>query len=203
MFGPVDYPIFLLSVLVFLVIPGPGSLAVLTATASRGPRGGYSALFGLMLGDWVLMAAAMAGVAAVLATQPLLFKAVQYLGVAYLLWTGWQRLRASAGEVGGAGISPSSTFRHGLLMTLINPKAIVFFMAFFLLFIDPARFQGLATLLPMAASISVLTLLYGSALVWVGNWAASRLRAQAAVRRWISRAAGAALVGFGVRLATD
>ena len=203
MFGLVDYPAFLLSVLVFLMMPGPGSLVVLTATARGGPRGGYAALFGLMLGDWVLMAAAMAGVAALLATHPLLFKAVQYLGVAYLLWTGLRLLRASGGEVRRPGISSRSFFRQGFLITVINPKAIVFYMAFFPLFIDPARFQGLATLLAMAASVSVLTLLYGSALVWAGNWAAARLRAEAAVRRWLSRTAGAALIGFGVRLATD
>jgi leucine efflux protein len=89
------------------------------------------------------------------------------------------------------------------LITLINPKAIVFYMAFFPLFIDPARYDGLPTLLAMGGTISLLTFAYGSVLIVSGNWAARRLRANESVGRWLSRFAGVALIGFGARLATE
>jgi len=204
MLGISDYWAFVATVLVFLMLPGPGTFAVLTSTAKGGARGGYAALAGLMIGDWLLMLAALVGVAAILTAHPLLFRAVQWLGVAYLLWVGAQLLRAS-GKVNATPlpIAPGTYFRQGFLITLINPKAIVFYMAFFPLFIDPVRYQGLGTLLAMGSTISLLTFAYGSLLILGGNWAARRLRANAPISRWMSRFAGVALIGFGARLATE
>jgi len=204
MLGISDYWAFVATVLVFLMLPGPGTFAVLTSSAKGGLRGGYAALAGLMMGDWLLMLAALVGVAALLATHPLLFKAVQWLGVAYLLWIGLQLLRSSGKlNVVPLPITPGAYFRQGFLITLINPKAIVFYMAFFPLFIDPARYDGLPTLVAMGGSISLLTFLYGTLLIVSGNWAARRLRANNSVGRWLSRFAGVALIGFGARLAAE
>lgn len=203
MAGISDFGAFAIAVLLFLMLPGPGTFTVLTASARGGMRGGYASLAGLMVGDWLLMSAAMLGVAALLMAHPLLFKAVQYLGVAYLLWVGVQLLRARAQPAALLASGPGTYFRHGFLITAINPKAIVFYMAFFPLFIDPARYEGAATLAAMGITVSLLTLAYGSLLVLGGHWAAQRLRAHRGLSRWLSRAAGAALIGFGVRLATE
>ncbi len=202
--GIVDYSAFIAAVLVFLLLPGPGTLTVLAATAKGGPRGGYAALGGLMLGDWLLMAAAMAGVAALLAAHPLLFRALQYAGVAYLLWVAMQLLRGRADAPAQERPALSAAyFRQGFLITVINPKAIVFYMAFLPLFIDPAHYAGAVTLATMGVTIAVLALLHGSVLIWGGHWVAQRLREQRRIGRWASRAAGLALLGFGARLATD
>jgi threonine/homoserine/homoserine lactone efflux protein len=202
--GIADYPAFVLAALVFQMIPGPGTFAVLAATARGGPRGGYAALAGLMLGDWLLMTAAMIGVAALLSTHPPLFKAMQFLGLGYLAWVGLQLLLASrAGAAATRAVPTGAHFRQSLLITLINPKAIVFYMAFLPLFIDPLHYQGVTTLAAMGATIAALTVLYGSLLIWGGHWAARRLRANRRFGRWLSRAAGIALIGFGLRLATD
>lgn len=204
MAGVSDLAAFALAVLVFLMIPGPGTFSVLTASAKGGLRGGYANLAGLMLADWLLMIAAMVGVAAVLAAHPMLFRAVQYLGVAYLIWVGIQLLRAP--DDGVATLLPITAgryFRQGFLITVINPKAIVFYMAFFPLFIDPARYEGVTTLATMGVVVSLLTLAYGSLLVVGGHWIAQRLRAHRGVGRWLSRLAGVALIGFGARLATE
>ncbi len=202
-FGISDYPAFALAVLVFLMIPGPGTFALLTSTAKGGLRAGYAALAGLMLGDWLLMIAAMLGVAALLAAHPLLFKAVQYLGVAYLIYVGLQLLRARGQAATLLPITPGAYFRQAFLITVINPKAIVFYMAFFPLFIDPAHFQGVATLLAMGGTISLITFVYCSLLLVAGAWVAQRLRAHEGAGRWLSRLAGVALIGFGARLATE
>jgi len=202
--GVTDIVAFMAAVLVFLMIPGPGTFAVITASAKGRLRGGYACLAGLMLGDWLLMIAAMIGVAALLMAHPLVFRAVQYLGVAYLLWVGLQLLRAKEGGPSTLlPIRPGTYFRQGFLITVINPKAIVFYMAFFPLFIDPLHYEGAATLAVMGATVSLLTLLYGSLLVVGGHWIAQRLRAHRIVGVWMSRLAGVALIGFGARLAAE
>jgi threonine/homoserine/homoserine lactone efflux protein len=176
---------------------------LLTSTAKGGLRGGYAALAGLMLGDWLLMIAAMLGVAALLMAHPLLFKTVQYLGVAYLVYIGIQLLRARPAAATLLPISAGAYFRQAFLITVINPKAIVFYMAFFPLFIDPASYQGVVTLLAMGSTISVITFVYCSLLLVAGAWVAQRLRTHAGAGRWLSRLAGVALIGFGARLATE
>jgi threonine/homoserine/homoserine lactone efflux protein len=204
MFGIHDLPSFALAVLVFLMIPGPGTFAVLTSTAKGRVPGGYAAVFGIILGDWLLMSAAMLGVAALLLTHPALFRTVQYLGVAYLVWVGIQLLRATGKAPSTIlPVTPGRYFRMSFLITLVNPKAIVFYMAFFPLFIDPATYEGPRTLVAMAFVISLITLAWCSVLVFGGHWAARHLRERPAVQRWLSRFAGVALIGFGVRLATD
>jgi leucine efflux protein len=203
MLGISDYPAFAAAVLVFLMLPGPGTFAILGSTAQAGSRGGYSALAGLMIGDWILMGAAMAGVAAALSAHPVLFQALQWGGVVYLGWTGLRLLLAH--EQGNDDVPPKAGayFRHGLLITLMSPKAIVFYMAFFPLFIDPAHYRGLATLAAMGGSISVLTLAYCSALIFAGEWIARRIRGSVVLWRILSRLAGIALIGFGARLAAE
>jgi threonine/homoserine/homoserine lactone efflux protein len=204
MLGISDYWAFIATVLVFLMLPGPGTFAILTSTAKGGVRGGYAALAGLMIGDWLLMLAALVGVVALLAAHPMLFKSVQWLGVAYLAWVGVQLILAS-GKVKATPlpITPGAHLRQGFLITLINPKAIVFYMAFFPLFINPTSYRGAPTLVAMGLTISLLTFFNCSVLIFGGNWAAQRRHASQSIGRWLSRFAGIALLGFGARLATE
>ncbi|HJV86682.1 MAG TPA: leucine efflux protein LeuE [Noviherbaspirillum sp.] len=190
--------------MVFLMLPGPGTFCVLTCTGQRGVRGGYASLFGLMLGDAVLMFLAAIGVAALLQANPLLFKGLQYLGAAYLAYLGIRLLTAKK-EQGGTFVpfSNAADFRRGFLVTLINPKAIVFYMAFFPLFIDPATHQGSTTFIAMGAVISSCTLFYGSLLVLVGNAAARRLARNRRIAAFATRMAGIFLIGFGIKLTTN
>jgi leucine efflux protein len=205
MFGVTDIWAFSIAVLLFLLLPGPGTFAVLTSSAQGGVRGGYAALFGLMLGDVILIIAALTGVAALLATRPDLFHAVQYLGVAYLIWVGLQ-LPLRPGKPAGATLLPirnANYFRQGFLITLINPKAIVFYMAFFPLFIDPQRHQGLVTFGCMMLIIAAQTLAYGSLLIFAGDGLARGFRSRPKLGQLASRLAGTALIAFGIRLAKD
>ena len=199
--GIQDVWTFVIAVLVFLALPGPGTFTLLTATGRSGVRGGYTALAGLLLGDQVLLWLAVAGVAALLQANPVLFRAVQYLGAAYLVWIGFSLLlNAHRGGSGTIQLRPGHYFRQGLLVTLLNPKAIVFYMAFFPLFIDPARHQGLATFATMAALIALLGVAYCSLLILVGHAMARRISQRPRFAIWLRRVAGVGLVGFGVRL---
>src|SRR6187455_1533475 len=98
MLGVADYGAFVVAVLVFLFIPGPGNLALMTSTAKGGIRGGLAATLGVIVGDQVLMWLAVAGVAALLAAYPPAFRAVQWLGAAYLAWLGLRMLLAKPGD---------------------------------------------------------------------------------------------------------
>lgn len=200
MLGIADYPAFVIAVLVFLAIPGPGNLALISATAQGGVRGGMAATLGVILGDQVLMWAAVAGVAALLAASPTAFSVVQWGGALYLGWLGWQMLRAKPGEAAALQLKPGHFLRQAMLITLLNPKAIVFYMAFFPLFVDPARHRGLLTFAVMAATIAALTFAYGLVAVLLAHRLGERVRCSPRMSLWLRRVAGACLIGFGVRL---
>ena len=201
MFGVADYGAFVVAVIVFLAIPGPGNLVLLTATGKGGARGGLAATLGVIAGDQVLMWLAVAGVATLLTASPRLFTAVQWLGAAYLAWMGWRMITAQPGAAPVLRIRTGQYFRQALLITLLNPKAIVFYMAFFPLFVDRARHQGLVTFGFMAATVAGITLLYCALAVTLARLFAERLRANPTVLRWLNRVAGTLLLGFGLRLA--
>jgi threonine/homoserine/homoserine lactone efflux protein len=201
MLGISDYWAFVAAVLVFLALPGPGTFTLLTATAKGGLRAGTAATLGLIAGDQVLMWLAAAGVAAILQANEALFKALQYVGAAYLVWIGIKLLLARAGAAGPIELRPGHFARQAFVITLMNPKAIVFYMAFFPLFIDAERHQGIATFAAMAATIAIITLAYCLTLCAFASAIRQRLRAHGRLAMFLRRAAGLALIGFGLRLA--
>jgi leucine efflux protein len=201
MFGIANYGAFVAAIIVFLAIPGPGNLALITSTSKGGIRGGLAATLGVILGDQVLLWTAVAGVAALLASYPVAFAAVQWLGAAYLAFLGFKMLTAKAGAAPILNIRPSHFLRQALLITLLNPKAIVFYMAFFPLFVDPAQHQGWLTFAVMASTIAALTLAYGLVATLLTHFLAERMRANPVVSRMLNRLAGVFLIGLGVKLA--
>jgi len=201
MFGIADYWTFVAAVVVFLAIPGVGNLAIITSTSKGHIRGGLAATLGVIVGDQVLMWCAVAGVAAVLTANPTLFVAVQYAGAIYLAYLGVRMIFAKPGDAPVLKMQPHHFFRQAILITLLNPKAIVFYMAFFPLFVDPARHQGLLTFAVMALTIAVLTFLYCLTVTLITHFAADRMRASPRIGVWLNRVAGTMLVGFGVKLA--
>jgi leucine efflux protein len=203
MFGVADYGAFVAAILIFLAIPGPGNLALITSTSKGGIPGGLGATFGIIAGDQVLMWAAVAGVAALLTAYPAAFHAVQWLGAAYLAWLGLRMLLAKPGSAPVLNIEPRHYFKQAALITLLNPKAIVFYMAFFPLFVDPARHQGMLTFGVMAATIAVLTFAYGLVAVLLTHYLAERMRANPVIGRVLEKLAGVFLIGFGVKLAVS
>jgi len=199
--GVADYGAFVAAIIVFLLIPGPGNLALITSTGKGGIAGGLGATFGVIAGDQVLLWAAVAGVSALMAAYPAAFHAVQWLGALYLARLGLKMLRAKPGSGPILQIRPRHYFRQALLITLLNPKAIVFYLAFFPLFVDPAQHQGVKTFGVMAVTIAALTLLYGLTAVLLTWKLAERIRANPKVSTRLEKLAGMFLIAFGVKLA--
>ena len=201
MFCVADYGAFVAAIIIFLLIPGPGNLALITSTSKGGVPGGLAATMGVIAGDQVLMWAAVAGVAALLVAYPTAFHAVQWLGAAYLAWLGIKMLLAKPGAAPILNIEPRHYFKQAGLITLLNPKAIVFYMAFFPLFVDPAQHQGMVTFGFMAATIATLTFAYGLIVVLLTHYLAERMRANPIIGRALEKVAGIFLLGFGIKLA--
>lgn len=200
MLGITDFWAFVVAVAVFLALPGPGTFALLTSTGKGGFRAGAAATIGLIVGDQVLLWLAALGVAAVLQGHPILFKSLQYAGAAYLVFVGVRLIFRRGGSAQPVPIRAGHYFRQALLITLLNPKAIVFYMAFFPLFIDPATQQGVVTFAAMAATIAALTLTYCLTLVAFAHALTAQIKAHRQVARALERLAGIVLVAFGIRL---
>jgi threonine/homoserine/homoserine lactone efflux protein len=201
MFGVADYGAFVLAIIVFLAIPGPGNLALLTATAKGGVRAGMAATVGVILGDQTLLWLAVAGVSAVLSAVPGAFAFVQWAGAAYLAWLGLRLIMAKSGDAPILDLKPYHYLRQAMAITWLNPKAIVFYMAFFPLFVDPAVHQGWVTFAFMAVTIAGLTLLYGLVVVLMAHFLAQRVRSMPWLSAALNKLAGSLLVGFGLKLA--
>ena len=202
MFGIHNYPSFVAAILVFQLIPGAGTIAILNATARNGRAAGMAAVAGTLVGDAVFMVAAVAGLAAVMQATPVLFQTLQWFGAAYLGWMGFKLVTAQV-HAGPEAMQPRLSawkhFRQSALVSLTNPKVMLFFVSFFPLFLTP---QASATTLGvMMLHVTVLSLVYQAALVLVGNGVAMRLKALPSARKVATRLAGVALLGFGIRLA--
>ena len=204
MFGIQNYPSFVTAILIFQLVPGPGTLAILSATARDGVGAGLGAVLGTLLGDFLYMSAAVLGLAAVLAAYPVAFSALRWFGIVYLVWIGIGMLRSAGVGQGPADSLPMSRRAHArraLAVSLTNPKVVLFFMAFFPLFLRPGARP--LTLGLMMVHVTLISFLYQFGLVLLGNALARRLARIPAVRAVGTRLAGLALVGFRSRLALD
>ena len=200
MFGISDYGAFAAAFVLLLFLPGPGNLALISSASKGGLSGGLAAVLGLLVGDQMLLWLTVAGVAAMLKTLPTLFMALQWLGAAYLAWLGYKMITAKAGEVPHIQITPGHYFRETLFITLLNPKAILFYIAFFPQFIDPVNHQGWVTFAVMALTIAALGFVYCLGVVVVTHFMAERIRANPRFSGFLQKLAGLCLVGFGLKM---
>jgi threonine/homoserine/homoserine lactone efflux protein len=201
MYGITDFGAYCVAIVVLLALPGPGTFALLGATSKGGFRGGAAATLGVIVGDQILLWLAVAGVAALLGAHPAWFDAVRWAGAAYLGWMGLKLLFTRSGESASpVQIAPHQYTRQALLITLLNPKAIVFYMAFFPLFIDPATHRGIPTFVAMAVTIAVITAVWCLTLCAFADAIAAKVRAHRRMGDLLQRFAGLCMIGFGLRL---
>ena len=203
MFAIQNYGSFVAAILVFQLIPGPGTIAILNATARNGSGAGMGAVFGTLLGDFAFMVAAVAGLATVMRANPLLFDLLQWFGAAYLCWMGVRLLSTKFEGVSALSEPKKSArvyFRQALVVSLTNPKVVLFFVAFFPLFLRAD--SSSATLAAMMAHVTLISFFYQAGLVLIGNVVAKYLSRLPSARKVATRLAGLALIGFGIKLAS-
>ncbi|MER7740288.1 leucine efflux protein LeuE [Streptomyces sp. NPDC096538] len=213
MFGVVDLPTYLAGLALIILLPGPNSLYVLSVAARRGVRSGYTAAAGVWCGDAVLMTLSAAGVASLLQANAVLFGIVKYAGAGYLAWLAVGMLRAawgmwrirgeeSAREAPAAETAGERPFRRALVVSLLNPKAILFFIAFFVQFVDPAYAYPALSFVVLGAFAQIASVLYLSALIFSGTRLAAAFRRRRRLSAGATSAAGALFLGFAAKLST-
>ena len=202
MFEIQNYSGFITAIVIFQIIPGAGTITILNATVRRGIGGGMKAVFGTLSGDLIYMLAAVLGLAAIRSASPGILTAARWVGVAYLVWMGWKLLRESTVDppTGKRGNEQNgSDYRQALAVGLTNPKVIMFFMAFFPLFMNTE--SSPVTLFILMIHVTIISLMYQTGLVLIGNATAQRLAKWQFLRTLATRLAGIALIGFGLKLA--
>lgn len=209
--GVTDLWTYVIGTILIVLLPGPNSLFVLATAAARGIADGYRAAAGIFIGDAILMLLSALGVASLLRTEPMLFMALKYAGGAYLCWLGlnmllgaWRRLRhpeqASAPQ--RQHKLSSRPTRKALLLSLSNPKAILFFVSFFIQFVDPAYAHPGLSFLVLGLIVQLISGIYLSILIFTGARLAHWFRQRQRLATGALTGVGALFVSFGVKLAT-
>jgi leucine efflux protein len=211
-YGVTDLWTYVLGAFGIILLPGPNSLYVLSVATARGVRAGYQGAFGVFLGDTILLLLTALGAASLLRSNPSLFLVVKYLGAAYLAWVGvnliWaaiQKLRSNEPAGAPQAETPANMqqpFKRALVISLLNPKAILFLLSFFVQFIDPAYDTPAIPFLILSAIIMVFSALYLSALIFLGARLASAFRARKRLSASLSSGVGGLFLWFGTKLAT-
>ena len=191
---------FALVVFVLTVTPGPGVLYVTARAASQGRRAGVASMLGIESGEVIWLVAAATGIGALLAASPDAFTFLRLAGAAYLVFLGIQRWR-HAETVEVPGPAPlARLYVQGVVTQVLNPKVMVFFVAFLPQFLDPAR--------PIAPQVAVLGVVYiavavavDTAYVIASSAVARRLMTSRTAQRRTAQASAATYVALGVATA--
>ncbi|WP_233257823.1 LysE family translocator [Micromonospora sp. S4605] len=196
---------YLAATVVLMVTPGPDMMFVLANAARYGTRAGVVAALGVAAGEAVHVAAVVCGLAALVSASPVLFTAIRWAGAAYLIVLGVRALRRAGGPVDAVteqGGRARRAFLRGLVTNLLNPKMILFSVAFLPQFVDPAAGDVTAQLVLLGALFVAVQLAVDIAL----GAGAGRLAGRLADGRWsrrINRICAVAFVALGIRLAAS
>ncbi|WP_030801599.1 leucine efflux protein LeuE [Streptomyces sp. NRRL S-337] len=223
MLGITDLSTYLAGLALIILLPGPNSLYVVSVAARRGPRVAYRAAAGVLCGDTVLMTLSAGGVASLLQASPVLFGIVKFAGAGYLTWLAVGMLRgawalwrgreerkatrdaetpetADAVPAASRKEAAERPYRRALIVSLLNPKAILFFISFFVQFVDPAYAHPVLSFLTLGAWAQLFSFTYLSILIFSGTYLAATFRRRRRLTAGLSAGAGAAFLGFAAKL---
>ncbi len=212
-YGVTDLWTYVLGALGIILLPGPNSLFVLSVATARGVKAGYQGAMGVFVGDTVLLSLTALGAASLLRAYPALFMVVKYAGAGYLSWVGlnlilsafraWRApVVASSAAVTESPAHLAHPFKRALVISLLNPKAILFLLSFFVQFIDPTYETPAVPFLILSAIVMAFSALYLSALIFAGVRLAQAFRRRQRLSAGLSSGVGGLFVWFGAKLAT-
>jgi leucine efflux protein len=199
---------YVLGTAAIVLLPGPNSLYVLSVAARRGVRDGYRGAAGVWLGDALLMTLSAGGVASLLHTYPWLFALVKYAGAGYLAYLGVRLVvgtvrRPRAPDPAPRAEPPADRpFRRALMISMFNPKAILFFVSFFIQFVDPDYAYPAVSFLLLGIVAEVLSAIYLTVLIFAGRYLAEQFRSRRKLAAGLSTTVGGLFLAFSVKLAT-
>jgi leucine efflux protein len=226
-YGVTDLWTYVIGAFGIILLPGPNSLYVLSVATARGVRAGFQGAYGVFVGDTILLVCTGLGAAGILRTYPAMFMVVKYVGAAYLTWVGFNLLRAavkgllakpesletkvsdSQESIGKESTTASaraghlqSPFRRALVISLLNPKAILFLLSFFVQFIDPSYAQPEVPFLILSTILMIFSALYLTVLIIAGAKLAQGFAQRKKLSAGLSSMVGGLFLWFGAKLAT-
>jgi len=193
---------FAIGMFLLALSPGPGLATIISRALASGPLAGLAVTAGLILADFAFMGVAMVGLTAIATTLGPLFQIVKYAGAAYLLWLGYRTFRNSATPLIVAPKSGKGLVKDiglGFLVTLGNPKAILFYSALLPTFLDMTRI-GFGDYVSLAGIVVVISYLVYGGYIFLAE-RSRRLLSSTSASRLFNRLTGSVLIGAGVAVA--
>ena len=224
MFGVIDYSTYVAGALLIVLLPGPNSMYVLSIAARKGVRTGFRAATGVFVGDTTLILLTSLGAASLLRTTPLVFDVVKLLGAGYLLFLGYGMLKSArdlwradrAARAAGdttttdapdAAPAPAADdrerpFRRALVVSLLNPKAILFLLSFFVQFVSPTYHDSAIPFAILGSTLQSFSVLYLTTLILAGTYLANAFRRRRRLSAALTTGVATLFIGFAAKLAT-
>ena len=212
MFGITDLTAFIIGSIIIILLPGPNSLYCLSVAAAHGVRKGYRAVAGIFVGDSILMLVTVLGVGGLLKLYPILFNAIKLIGGLYLMYLGIKLLigayqtfhhRALLADAKPKLSAPPKTqnfFYRALLLSLTNPKGILFFLSFFVQFVDPVYPHPFLSFFILAVILQMISLGYQSIMVFSGKNLAHKFSQSPKLIIVSMSLTGLIFIGFAINL---
>jgi threonine/homoserine/homoserine lactone efflux protein len=196
---------FVAAVVLLTISPGPDIAFIIGQTVKGGTRRGFAAMFGIWTGSYCHVLMAAFGLSAIIATSALAFSAVKWVGAAYLIWLGIAALRSSGGsfvsDMPLENHSISKVYWQGVIVSALNPKVAIFFLAFLPQFIVEGAGPVWAQIFLHGTLMIFVAAFFEPPLVLLGSRISNGLRNSKRLAKWLDRGLGAVFVGFGIRLA--
>ena len=194
-FGVLNFWTYVVGAFFIVLVPGPNTLFVLKTGIGHGVKKGYLAATGVFIGDAVLIQ-----------TTPVLFNIVRYLGAFYLLWLGgkmlWSVMTRQKNAHESSAEPASAILKRSLVLSLTNPKAILFYVSFFVQFIDVNAKNTGTSFLILATTLELISFMYMSFLIFSGAFVTRYLKTKKKLAKLGNGLIGLLFVGFAARLAS-
>ena len=206
--GVINLGTYLAGALLVVLLPGPNSLFVLASAAAKGVKSGYQAAAGVWLGDTILLTLMTLGAGSLLQAVPVLLYGLRAVGAVYLFYLGVRILlsvlrpaRLPETSHLEKEVKNSNFFMRSLLLSLINPKAILFLLSFFVQFVDPAQGNPWRAFIVLGAFLQLFSVLYLSLLIFGGSHLAAAFRRYTRLSALSNMMVALVFIAFAVRMA--
>ena len=210
-YGITSIATFIAGTIFIILLPGPNSLYVMSVATRKGVAAGYRGACGVFVGDAILMLLSATGAASLLQTNPALFMVIKYAGAAYLAWMGvgllrsamsiWRGRGATGSESDQPAVDNSRPFHTALIISLMNPKAILFFISFFIQFVDSSYQHTWLSFCILGLIVQFFSALYLSALIFGGAHLATQFRRRRRFSAVATGGVGGLFISFSAKLA--
>lgn len=213
MFGITDLSAYIIGAIAIVLLPGPNSMYCLTVASRHGMRAAYQVVAAILLGDTILILATVLGAGTALKLYPALFHGIRIFGGLYLAYLGWGLIRAAAKKwhlnttalavndaQNNTETAPQGIFGRALMLSLTNPKAILFFLSFFVPFVDPSYPNPALSFLILALILQAISFTYLNVLVFSGYRLTQAFRERVKLSAAAMGLVGLMFIGFAVKM---